>query len=389
MNIDNDEMRKKIIEMKRPIYLIFMLLIITSISAAYAYRNYFSAEKNVRMNNVLEPPESDTLHQPTIENKNNTPKNTPRGMVWIPGGEFSMGSNEASESLCSVKGITKDATPVHRVYVDGFWMDETEVTNKEFQAFVTATGYITVAEKVPTPEDLPGVPIDYLVAGSAVFTPTVSSVPLDNYMQWWQFLKGADRKHPEGPNSSIKNKANYPVVHIAYEDALAYAEWAGKRLPTEAEWEFAARGGKSGELYPWGNNFKPNGSFQANIYQGDFPVAKGDTGEDGFIGIAPVAQYVPNRYGLYDMSGNVWEWVSDWYSSDYYLQLSREAKVARNPQGPDEAYEAMGGNEKKRVHRGGSFLCTAQYCSRYMIGTRGKGEIKSAANHLGFRCVKK
>lgn len=375
--------------MKRPIYLIFMLLIITSISAAYAYRNYFSAEKNVRMNNVLEPPESDTLHKATIENKNNTPKNTPRGMVWIPGGEFSMGSNEASESLCSIKGITKDATPVHRVYVDGFWMDETEVTNKEFQAFVTATGYITVAEKVPTPEDLPGVPIDYLVAGSAVFTPTVSSVPLDNYMQWWQFLKGADWKHPEGPNSSIKNKANYPVVHIAYEDALAYAEWAGKRLPTEAEWEFAARGGKSGELYPWGNNFKPNGSFQANIYQGDFPVAKGDTGEDGFKGIAPVAQYAPNHYGLYDMSGNVWEWVSDWYSSDYYLQLSREGKVARNPQGPDEAYDAMGGNEKKRVHRGGSFLCTAQYCSRYMIGTRGKGEIKSAANHLGFRCVKK
>lgn len=374
--------------MKRPIYLIFMLLIIASFSVASVYWNYFSAENNVRMNNFLESPKSDTLHRPTIENKNNTPKNTPKGMVWIPGGEFSMGSAEASESLCSIKGITKDAMPIHRVYVDGFWMDQTEVTNKEFQAFVTATGYVTVAEKVPTPEELPGVPIEYLAAGSAVFTPTISSVPLDNYMQWWQFLKGADWKHPEGSNSSIKNKADYPVVHIAYEDAVAYAEWAGKRLPTEAEWEFAARGGKSGELYPWGNNFKPNDSFQANIYQGDFPVAKGDTGEDGFKGIAPVAQYTPNHYGLYDISGNVWEWVNDWYSSDYYLQLSREAKVARNPQGPDEAYDAMGGNEKKRVHRGGSFLCTAQYCSRYMIGTRGKGEIKSTANHLGFRCVK-
>lgn len=375
--------------MKRRPYLFLILLIIISISAAFVYLNYFSTEKKVLESHVLEPTKSEALHQPTIENKNNTLKKAPKGMVWILGGEFSMGSDEASESLCSIKGITKDATPVHRVYVDGFWMDQTEVTNKEFEAFVAATGYITVAEKVPTPEDLPGVPVEYLVAGSAVFTPTVSPVPLDNYTQWWQFLKGVDWKHPEGPNSSIKNKANYPVVHIAYEDALAYAEWAGKRLPTEAEWEFAARGGKSGELYPWGNNFKPNGSFQANIYQGDFPVAKGDTGEDGFIGIAPVAQYAPNHYGLYDMSGNVWEWVSDWYSSDYYLQLSREAKVARNPQGPDEAYDAMGGNEKKRVHRGGSFLCTAQYCSRYMIGTRGKGEIKSAANHLGFRCVKK
>lgn len=375
--------------MKRRPYLFLILLIIISISAAFVYLNYFSTEKKVLESHVLEPTKSDAFHQPTIENKNNTPKKAPKGMVWIPGGEFSMGSDEASESLCSIKGITKDATPVHRVYVDGFWMDKTEVTNKQFEAFVTATGYITVAEKVPAPEDLPGVPVEYLVAGSAVFTPTVSPVPLDNYTQWWQFVKAADWKHPEGPDSSIKNKENYPVVHIAYEDAVAYAEWAGKRLPTEAEWEFAARGGKSGELYPWGNNFKPNGSFQANIYQGDFPTAKGDTGEDGFIGIAPVAQYVPNRYGLYDMSGNVWEWVRDWYSSDYYLQLSREAKVARNPQGPDEAYDDMGGNEKKRVHRGGSFLCTAQYCSRYMIGTRGKGEIKSAANHLGFRCVKK
>lgn len=375
--------------MKRPIYLIFILLVITSISVVYVYLNYFSTEKKVQRNTVLELTRIETLYKPTVENKNNTPKNTPEGMVWIPGGEFSMGSDAASERLCSIKGVTKDATPVHQVYVDGFWMDETEVTNKQFQDFVTATGYVTVAEKVPTPEDLPGVPSDYLVAGSTVFTPTVSLVSLDNYTQWWQFLKGANWKHPDGPDSSIKNKEDYPVVHIAYEDAVAYAEWAGKRLPTEAEWEFAARGGKTGELYPWGNNFKPNGSFQANIYQGDFPIAKGDTGEDGFIGIAPVAQYVPNRYGLYDMAGNVWEWVHDWYSSDYYLQLSKEAKVTRNPQGPDEAYDAMGGNEKKRVHRGGSFLCTAQYCSRYMIGTRGKGEIKSATNHLGFRCVKK
>ncbi|MFC5682393.1 formylglycine-generating enzyme family protein [Flavobacterium sp. MAHUQ-51] len=327
-------------------------------------------------------------YKPTIENKNNKPSDTPERMVWIPGGEFSMGSKRESESLCSKPGVTQDALPIHQVYVDGFWMDATEVTNEQFQKFVDATGYVTVAEMKPTAEEFPNVPLENLFAGSTVYTPTPIKVALDNYLQWWRFQKAADWRHPEGPNSSIKNREHYPVVHIAYEDALAYAKWAGKRLPTEAEWEFAARGGKTGELYSWGNTLTVEGKYQANIYQGNFPVENGDSAEDGFAGIAPVAQYAPNPYGLYDMGGNVWEWVNDWYSSDYYSQLSKEAKVAKNPKGPDMPYDARGGNELKRVHRGGSFLCTSEYCSRYMVGTRGNGEVRSPTNHLGFRCVK-
>ena len=327
-------------------------------------------------------------YKPTIENKNNKPKDAPEGMVWIPGGEFSMGSKRESESLCSIGGITQDATPIHQVYVDGFWMDKTEVTNEQFKKFVDATGYVTVAEQQLSVEEFPNVPLEDLMAGSVVFTPTSNKVDLNNYLQWWRFVKGANWKHPDGPNSSIVDKWNFPVVHIAFEDAQAYAKWAGKRLPTEAEWEFAARGGKTGELYSWGNTLTINGKFQANIFQGDFPVEKGDSAEDGFAGIAPVAQYATNSYGLYDMAGNVWEWVNDWYSSEYYQELSQLGKVAVNPKGPKAPYDSRGGNELKRVHRGGSFLCTSEYCSKYLVGTRGNGEIKSATNHLGFRCVK-
>ena len=334
--------------------------------------------------------ERSTLYQPTIENQNNKPATSaPAGMVWIPGGEFSMGSDVADESLCNVKGITKDASPIHQVYVDGFWMDETEVTNDQYEVFVKATGYVTVAEIKPTTEELPNVPEEYLIAGSAIFRPTPNKVDLNNFLQWWDFVGGTNWKHPLGPNSDLKNKGNYPVVHIAYEDAVAYAKWAGKRLATEAEWEFAARGGKTGELYSWGNTLKVDGKFQANIFEGNFPVEKGDTGEDGFVGIAPVKQYKPNAYGLYDVGGNVWEWVHDWYSETYYAEISQVGKVVRNPKGPETApYDTTGNNELKRVHRGGSFLCTSEYCSRYMVGTRGNGEIKSGANHLGFRCVK-
>ncbi|AWG23628.1 sulfatase-modifying factor 1 [Flavobacterium faecale] len=310
-------------------------------------------------------------------------------MVWVPGGEFSMGSDISDESLCSVKGITKDASPIHRVYVDGYYMDETEVTNDQFAAFVKATGYKTVAEIKPTTADLPNVPEEYLIAGSAIFKPTPSKVDLNNFLQWWDFVGGTDWKHPLGPSSDLKGKGNYPVVHVAYEDAVAYAKWAGKRLPTEAEWEFAARGGNAGDLYAWGNTLKVDGKFQANIYEGTFPVEKGDSGEDGFVGIAPVKQYKPNAYGLYDVGGNVWEWAQDWYSETYYAESSADGKVVRNPQGPETApYDTSGNNELKRVHRGGSFLCTSDYCSRYMVGTRGNGEIKSGANHLGFRCAK-
>jgi len=306
-------------------------------------------------------------------------------MVWIPGGEFSMGSTVESESLCGLPGVTRDALPVHRVYVDGFWMDKTELTNEEFEKFIKATGYITVAERVPTQEEFPGAPPENLVAGSTVFTPTKSEVPLDDYLQWWRYVKGANWRHPEGPRSDLKGKEKYPVVQIAYEDAVAYAKWAGKRLPTEAEWEFAARGGLTGKLYSWGDDFRPADKPMANTYQGKFPVK--DTGADGFAGLAPVASFAPNGYGLYDVAGNAWEWVSDWYRADYYAELGKASGVARNPQGPTSPLDPAEPLTKKRVQRGGSFLCTDQYCSRYMVGTRGKGEVSTASNHLGVRLV--
>ncbi len=324
---------------------------------------------------------------PTETNPIPAPSTVPEGMVWIPGGEFSMGSDSASESLCSQAGVTRDAVPIHRVYVDGFWMDATEVTNAQFVKFVDATGYVTVAETKPTQEEFPTAPPENLIAGSTVFAPTPAAVKLDNYFQWWSYIPGAQWRHPTGPESDIKGRENFPVVQIAYPDAAAYAKWAGKRIPTEAEWEFAARGGKAGQLYAWGDDLKPRGKFQANIYQGKFPVEAGDTGEDGFKGIAPVAQFAPNGYGLYDVAGNVWEWCSDWYRVDTYARLKLAGAVARNPQGPESSYDPAEPTEKKRVHRGGSFLCTSLYCTRYMVGTRGKGEVNTASNHLGFRCV--
>jgi len=307
-------------------------------------------------------------------------------MVWIPGGEFSMGADGLSEgaSHCS-PGTVSDCGPIHRVYVDGFWMDATEVTNAQFAKFVEATGYVTVAEIAPTKEEFPAAPPENLVAGSVVFAPTAGPVPLDSHYRWWSYVKGANWRHPEGPQSDIKGRENYPVVHIAYGDALAYARWAGKRLPTEAEWEFADRGGLAGKLYAWGDEFKSGEKFMANTYQGQFPVK--DTGEDGFAGIGPVKSFPPNGYGLYDMAGNVWEWCSDWYRADAYSQATT-GSVARNPPGPADSVDPAEPGVAKRVMRGGSFLCTDQYCTRYMAGTRGKGDPYTGTNHLGFRCVK-
>ncbi|MBX3733628.1 MAG: formylglycine-generating enzyme family protein [Verrucomicrobiae bacterium] len=312
----------------------------------------------------------------------------PEGMVWIPGGEFSMGSDAASESLCGQPGTTRDALPVHRVYVDGFWMDATEVTNDQFAKFVAATGYVTVAERAPTREEFPTAPPENLVAGSVVFAPTPGPVPLNNHYRWWAYVAGADWRHPEGPGSDLTGRGSHPVVHVAFPDAEAYAKWAGKRLPTEAEWEFAARGGLAGRLYAWGSEFAPDGRHMANTFQGRFPLRGGDLATDGFAGIAPVAQYPPNGYGLYDMAGNVWEWCHDWYRPDTYPTRMLAGGVPRNPQGPEIPYDPDEPMEKKRVHRGGSFLCTDQYCTRYMVGTRGKGEVMTGSNHLGFRCVR-
>jgi formylglycine-generating enzyme len=323
--------------------------------------------------------------EPTIANKNAAPGKAPGGMVWISGGEFSMGA-KMDGAGSEMPMASNDAGPIHRVQVDGFWMDATAVTNEQFEQFAKATGYITFAERAPTKQEFPTAPDENLVAGSVVFAPTEKEVPLDNHFQWWTYVKGANWRHPLGPKSDLKEREKYPVVHIAYVDAEAYAKWAGKRLPTEAEFEFAARGGLTGKTYVWGDELRPDGKWMTNSWQGTFPVK--DTGEDGYAGIAPVAKFPANGYGLYDMSGNVWEWCRDWYRPDYYAQLAKAGEIARNPQGPDSPFDPSEPNEKKRVQRGGSFLCNPQYCSRYIVGTRGKGDINTGTNHLGFRCVK-
>lgn len=323
---------------------------------------------------------------PTIENHRAPPGQAPEDMAWIPGGEFSMGANDPPDMDDVGMKATLDARPIHRVYVDGFYIDKTDVTNAEFAEFVTATGYVTVAERKPRAEDFPGAPPENLVAGSVVFAPPDHPVPLNNHLQWWTYIPGANWRHPLGQQSNINGKDNYPVVQVAYEDAVAYAKWAGKRLPTEAEWEFAARGGQAGKPFVWGDDFRPHGRWMANTHQGHFPDK--DSGADGFVGIAPVAQFPPNPYGLYDMAGNVWQWTTDWYRPDYYQQLVAVGGVARNPQGPDSPFDPAEPTEPKKVQRGGSFLCTDQYCSRYIVGTRGKGEVSTGTNHVGFRCVK-
>ena len=309
------------------------------------------------------------------QNSATPPGPEPEGMVWIPGGEFWMGADEFP-----------DAQPWHRVYLDGFWMDKTEVTNEQFEKFVQATKYVTVAERIPRAEDFPGAPPENLVAGSVVFSPPDHPVKLNNHFQWWSYVKGANWRHPEGPQSNIKNRVKYPVVHIAYEDALAYAKWAGKRLPTEAEFEFAQRGGLDRKPYAWGNELKPDGKFMANTFQGHFPER--NTKEDGYVTAAPVGSFPPNSHGLYDMVGNVWEWTSDWYRHDYYQSLVAQGPVARNPQGPADSFDPSEPGVKKKVHKGGSFLCTDQYCARYIAGGRGKGEPDTGTNHLGFRLVR-
>lgn len=295
---------------------------------------------------------------------------TPEGMVWIPGGTFWMGADD---------GSMRDAGPVHEVTVDGFWMDRTEVTNRQFAAFVKATGYVTVAERRPDPKDFPGVPEEKLVPGALVFTPPVGEVSLENPLVWWRFVPGADWRHPEGPGTSIEGKDEYPVVQVCWDDATAYARWAGKRLPTEAEWEYASRGRNVRKRFVWGDELRPGGKWQANIWQGRFPDRNAP--EDGYTRAAPVASFPPNEFGLFDMSGNVWEWCSDWYRPGY------DVAESRNPQGPTSSYDPDEPGVPKRVQRGGSFLCSDQYCMRYLPGARGKGAVDTGLSHVGFRCV--
>jgi len=297
------------------------------------------------------------------------------GMVWIRGGRFWMGTEHMV-----------DAQPVHQVEVKGFWMDRTDVTNEEFSKFVEATGYVTVAERPLDSKEFPNLPPTDLAPGAVVFTPPNHPVSLHYPLVWWRFVKGADWHHPDGPNSNLLGKGQYPVVQVAWPDAVAYAKWAGKRLPTEAEWEFAARGGRDREQYPWGNRFRPNGKWMANTFQGHFPDH--NTAADGFAGACPVGSFPPNDYGLFDMAGNVWQWVSDWYRPDYYTQLQQQGSIAINPQGPADSFDPDEIDVPKRVQKGGSFLCAAEYCERYITGSRGKEDPDTATNHAGFRCVR-
>lgn len=305
------------------------------------------------------------------------------GMLWIAGGEFLMGASDGRGS--------SDELPKHKVKVSGFWIDKTEVTNKQFARFVEATHYITTAEKAPVWEELkkqlppgtPKPPDDVLVAASLVFTPPNHSVGLQDVSQWWSWIKGADWRHPDGPGSSIEGKDKYPVIHISWYDAMAYCKWAGKRLPTEAEWEYAARAKEVGQSYPWGNEDVEEGKPKANTWQGQFPNQ--NTGWDGFDGLAPVGSFAPNPYGLYDMAGNVWEWCSDWYRDDYYKQFKNI--TPSNPQGPSTSYDPMEPLVPKKVIRGGSFLCNASYCEGYRVSSRMKSSPDTGLENVGFRCV--
>jgi len=307
-----------------------------------------------------------------------------KNMIWIPAGDFMMGGDSKQSSA--------DEFPKHRVRVNGFWIDQTEVTNKEFAAFVNATGYQTTAERKPNWEELkhqvppgtPKPPDSVLVAASLVFKPAKGEVSLNDYSQWWIWQKGADWKHPQGPKSNILSKGNYPVVHISFEDALAYCKWAGKRLPTEAEWEWAARGGLKNNIYPWGNESVNTSKPKANSWQGNFPYK--NTLTDKFYTSAPVKSFSPNAYGLYDMAGNVWEWCADFYDYQYYSMVNKPNGVD-NPKGPATSRDPDEPYAVKHVIRGGSFLCNDSYCSGYRVARRMKTTEDSSMEHLGFRCV--
>lgn len=307
----------------------------------------------------------------------------PQGMVTIPAGDFQMGGKSAQAD--------PDELPRRDIHVDAFWMDATEVTNRQFAAFVEATGYKTVAERdidwkemaknlppgTPKPDDA------LLAAGSLIFRPTEGPVNLQNVAQWWQWTTGANWRNPEGPGSHIDDRMDHPVVHIAWEDANAYAQWAGKRLPTEAEWEWAAMGGLKDPKYPWGDTPIEEATSIANFWQGAFPYD--NTEADGYFGAAPVKSFPPNGYGLYEMAGNVWEWTSDKY---HYQAYQLEKENSDNPQGPQQSFDPQEPNMPKRSMRGGSFLCNDSYCSGYRVSRRMKSSEDSGFNHTGFRCVK-
>jgi sulfatase modifying factor 1 len=313
------------------------------------------------------------------------PSPTPEGprdarqpnMVWIPGGTFQMGSADHYP----------EEAPVHRVRVDGFWMDHHTVTNQEFARFVKNTRYVTLAERAPDPADYPGATPELLVAASVVFQQPTRPVSLDSPYSWWTYVPGANWRQPQGPGSSVKRRPDHPVVHVAWEDVAAYAGWAGKDLPTEAEWEYAARGGLEGATYAWGEEITPEGRWMANTWQGKFPMH--NTGEDGHTGTAPVSSYPPNGYGLADMIGNVWEWTTDWFAA--HSVPAHACCSIENPRGGQREGshdpELTGTHIPRRVMKGGSHLCAPNYCRRYRPAARMAQPVDTSTSHLGFRCM--
>jgi formylglycine-generating enzyme len=306
-------------------------------------------------------------------------------MVMIPPANFIMGGNDE---------LTRpDELPRHRVILDAFWMDETEVTNAQLREFVKQNEYVTTAEQKPDweelkkqlPEGTPKPDDSVLVPGSLVFSPPRGKVDLNNMYQWWSWVPGANWKQPIGPGSDIKGLDDHPVIHVSWYDANEYCKWAGKRLPTEAEWEWAARGGLDDKPYSWGEEHVEKGEPKANTWQGAFP--NNNTNKDGFMVTAPVKSFPPNKYGLYDIAGNVWEWVDDWYRNDYY-EMSNEPEGVKNPPGPQDSFDPVEPYSKKKVQRGGSFLCNESYCSGYRVAFRQKASPDTALSHTGFRCVK-
>ena len=312
--------------------------------------------------------------------KSNQPGDPPyQGMVWIPGGTFRMGS----------ENFYPEERPVHQVTVDGFWIDKYPVTNAQFARFVDETGYVTVAERPPDPEDFPGAPAENLVPGSLVFHKTVGPVDLRYYDKWWDWVPGAWWREPEGPGSDIERRKLHPVVHVAYEDAAAYAAWAGKSLATEAGWEFAARGGLDSTNFTWGDEDFPNGKVMANSWQGQFPWQ--NLNHDRFEGTSPVGSFPANGYGLRDMAGNVWEWTDDWWTSGHPEEVEHACCIPVNPRGAPRGDSLdlgqPGTTIPRKVLKGGSHLCAPNYCLRYRPAARHAQMIDTGTTHIGFRCV--